>query len=254
MLAAFGAGLILGGIAGYFGDNRLKTRLSVVWGALTGLSAGLIWAWILVQTGWSVAGAISVVAFLGAAGRLFGVLLARKGIGQKEIFFPADLVIMRIAEIFNAVPRLILIVALAAMAAHQSTWLMILLIGLFSWTDVAVFIRAEMLRIREMDFIIAARGLGLSELRIIARHALPNALRPAMVVFAFGVGNAILLEASLSFLGFGGQDFQGVSWGSLLQNVVQHREAWWPAIPSGLAIGLTIYALNLIGESKSNRR
>lgn len=254
MLTAFGAGLVLGGIAGYFGDDRLRAPRGAVTGALAGLGAGVLWAWIMPQAGWSIAASVVIAILACLSGWLSGAMLAHWRIGTKKIFIPADLLIMRLAEVFNAVPRLILIVALAAMAAHQSTWLMILLIGLFSWTDVAQFIRAELLRIREMDYITAARGLGLSDLRILWRHALPNALRPTMVVFAFGVGNAILLEASLSFLGFGGQNFQGVSWGSLLQNVVQHRNAWWLAVPPGLAIGFTIYALNLIGESRSRRR
>lgn len=250
-LAAFGLGMLLGGVAGYFGDNRLKMRRGVLAGSLLGLAIGAIWTWILPQTGWPIPYAL-LPALVGAlAGRSVALLLARRGVGNTRIGLPADLLIMRTAEIFNAVPRLILLVALAAMSARQSTWLMIGLIGLFSWPDVAQFIRAEMLRIREMDYIAAARGMGLPELQVLWRHALPNALRPALVVCAFGVGNAILLEASLSFLGFGGQDFQGISWGSLLQNVVQHREAWWLAVPPGLAIGLTIYMLNRIGDSKS---
>jgi peptide/nickel transport system permease protein len=93
--------------------------------------------------------------------------------------------------------------------------------------------------------------MGLSEWRILLRHALPNALRPAYTIFAFGVAGAILLEASLSFLGYGDHNLVGASWGSLLQNARSSPQLWWISLPPGMAICLTILALHAIGEALS---
>jgi len=112
-------------------------------------------------------------------------------------------------------------------------------------------VRADLLRVRELDFVTAARGLGLPETRILLRHALPNALRSTLIAFAFGVAGAVLLEAALSFLGFGGDEFRGKSWGSLLNSARSYPTDWWVALPPGLAICVTVLALNAIGEALS---
>ena len=132
-------------------------------------------------------------------------------------------------------------------------WVMIALIGVISWTGTARFIRADLLRVRELDYVTAARGLGFSEARILLRHALPNALRSTMIVFAFGVASAVILEASLSFLGFGGYTFN-TSWGTLLNSARAYPTAWWVALPPGLAICITVLALNAIGDRLSARK
>jgi peptide/nickel transport system permease protein len=178
---------------------------------------------------------------------------------SKSITLPLDLTIMRMAELFNALPKMILIIALSVLFQRQndSIWLLISLIGLMSWPGVASFIRAELLRVRELEFITAARGLGLSDGRILLRHALPNAIRPMLVALAFGVAGAVLLEASLSFLGFGGEALKGVSWGSLLsrENAQSNPiKSWWVIVPSGLIICFTVMAFNTLGEQYSENR
>jgi peptide/nickel transport system permease protein len=130
------------------------------------------------------------------------------------------------------------------------------LIGAFGWTGVAKYVRAELLKVRALDYITAARGLGLSEWRVLWKHALPNTLRPIYISVAFGVGNAVLLEAYLSFLGFGGSSFKGVSWGSLFLNgnsTANPIETWWVTFFPGLMIFLTVLSLNRIGEALSDR-
>jgi len=128
------------------------------------------------------------------------------------------------------------------------------LLGLFIWPDVTSLVRAELLRVRALDFVTAARGLGMSELTVLLRHALPNALRAAYTAVALGVGSAILLEASLSFLGLTGTDMKGASWGMLLNAAYRARTAWWLILPPGLAICITVLALNLVGEVLSERK
>ncbi|MBK8557650.1 MAG: ABC transporter permease [Lewinellaceae bacterium] len=255
MFMAFGIGMLLGGIAGYFGDTGFRLAKPMFWCALIGTTTALMYTLALGAVAPArgspilqrLAPILLLLAFLG-----LGAMLSKKY--PKKMSLPADLFIMRLAEIFNAIPRLILIVALAAISPSQSTLVMIALIGVFSWTGPALFIRSELLKVRSMDYIQAVRGLGIPEARILWRHALPNALQPVLVAFALGVGSAIILEASLSFLGFGGMEFGGLSWGNLLNNIVDAPRAWWIAIPPGLAIGCTVWALNSLADKRSGRQ
>ena len=121
------------------------------------------------------------------------------------------------------------------------------IIGFTSWTGIARFIRAEMLRIRSLEYIEAAHALGFSEWRVIMRHAIPNALSPVMITIAFGIAAAILIESTLSFLGVGVSP-ETVTWGSLLAAARQSSSAWWLAVFPGCAIFITVTIFNLIGE------
>jgi len=262
MSIAFAIGLAFGAIAGYWGDNRLRIRRGQIGLALLGLPIAGFYAnavhHFLPEPS---AATLRWGAALLTAGGVFGVcfflekILRRWPWFAKPVSIPADLLLMRLAEVFTSIPGLLAIVAFAAMLREQSQtlWAMTALIGAFSWPGVALFIRAELLRIRELEYVTAARGMGLSEWRILFRHALPNALRPAYTIFAFGVAGAILLEASLSFLGYGDHNLIGATWGSLLQNARNSPQLWWISLPPGLAICLTILALHAVGEAMSER-
>lgn len=169
---------------------------------------------------------------------------------RHPVRIPADMMVMRLAEIFRAIPRLIFVIALATAipGLNGSVWRLVALIGILSWPGVAVFIRAELLRIRALDYIAAARGLGASEVRVLLRHALPNALPPLLVQLPFLMKSAMLLEASLSFLGYGDESLAGKSWGNLLMNAREAPVAWWISLPPGSALIAVVVALNLWGE------
>lgn len=263
MSLAFGIGLLLGAVAGYWGDNRLRVRRGPLWLLLACLPLAwfygtVVYHWVSPSVSGWISWALSILAFLALPFLFYqaGKLLCRWTYFDQTVFFPADLIIMRLAEVFTSLPALLVVIAFAAMlkAQTQTLWPMIAFIGAFSWTSIARFVRAELLRVRELDYVTAARAMGLNEWRILSRHALPNALRPAYTAFAFGVATAILLEASLSFLGYGDTNLQGATWGSLLQNARSYPELWWISLPPGLAIGLTILSLNAIGEALSERR
>ena len=172
--------------------------------------------------------------------------LFKFGLLAKEVSVPIDTFVSRGIEILNSIPRLILIITISAIFV-RSIWLVMVIIGLTSWTGIARFTRAEFLRIRELEYVQAAKSLGYSNFRAIAKHALPNALAPVFVSIAFGVASAILIESSLSFLGIGVPD-DVVTWGSLLNLGRQEFEAWWLVMFPGFAIFLTITIYNLIGE------
>jgi peptide/nickel transport system permease protein len=154
---------------------------------------------------------------------------------------------MRLIEIVNSIPGLLLILSIVAIIEEQSVFYIMAIIGLIGWTGIARFIRAELLRVRNLEYIEAAQALGYSEWRIIARHAIPNALTPVLITIAFGVASAILMEAFLSFLGIG-VAAEEVTWGSLLNLARSKFSAWWLAIFPGLAIFVTVTVFNLLGE------
>lgn len=261
MAMSFGIGLVLGALAGFFGDDRLRVSRGRLWFNLPGLIVAFFYAFTaridLLEQQKSVAVWLESLMIFCVVMLIVNALylpFRRVAFFSKKIVVPADLFIMRLAEVFNSIPRLILLIVVSAMAPKQSLWVLIGLIGVLSWTGVAKFVRAELLRVREMDYVTAARGLGYPDRRTLLRHALPNAMRSALIAFSFGVAGAIMLEASLSFLGFGGNEFKGISWGSLLLTVRAYPSAWWVAMPAGLAISITVLALNSIGETLSDRQ
>lgn len=159
-----------------------------------------------------------------------------------------DLILYRFVEMFMAIPVLFLLIV-AAGVLPRNTYVMMAIIGCFTWTGAARFIRAEFMKLRETDYIQAARALGLPLWSILFKHMLPNGVTPVLVESSFLIAAAILIEAILSYLGLGpsGQ----ASWGSLLRNASGDTGSfiWWLAIFPGAAIFLTTLAYNLIGEA-----
>ncbi len=158
-----------------------------------------------------------------------------------------DMVLSRFIEIIICFPTLLLILAILAFL-KQSIFNIMVIIGLFGWTGVARLVRGEFLKLKNQEFVIAAKALGLSDFRIIFFHILPNALAPVLVSATFGIAGAILLESALSFLGFGVPP-PTPSWGSILMQAHDYVDfAWWLIIFPGLAIFITVTAYNLVGE------
>lgn len=162
-----------------------------------------------------------------------------------------DAVISRVLEVVTTFPLLFFLIALMSVLRTQSLWPLVLALGLTRWTDVARLVRAEVLRLKSLDFVLAARAMGAGAPRIIARHLLPNALAPVLVTATFGVGGAVLLETALSFLGLGVAP-PTASWGELLtqaHRTLLHPGAWWLALFPGLCIAATVLSVNALGEA-----
>lgn len=159
-----------------------------------------------------------------------------------------DLIGMRLVEIFDAIPTLLLLLIFVAVFT-PNLYIMMAIIGLTTWVGYAYFIRAEFLSLRDRDFVQAARAAGLPVWRILFRHMLPNGVTPLIVSASFGVASAILYESTLSFLGIG--LVTEASWGNLLEQALGEGGTfyWWIALYPGLAIFLTVFAYNLIGEA-----
>jgi len=250
-------GILIGALAGYFGDNRLRMSRIRLFLNIIAFIAALFYAFIARSYYFSNADdeggllqqvVISLLIFAGVFGiaNLLSSFLKRiKWLGEK-VTIAVDILVMRAIEILNSIPKLLLILSIVAITEPSVVNVMII-IGLISWTGIARFIRAELLRVRNLEYIEAAQALGFSETRIIWKHAVPNALTPVLIAIAFGIASAILTEAFLSFLGIG-LAAEDVTWGSLLNLARGKFAAWWLAIFPGFAIFITVTIFNLLGE------
>ncbi|ARU04970.1 ABC transporter permease [Comamonas serinivorans] len=162
-----------------------------------------------------------------------------------------DRVLMRVVELFQIVPHFVLAVVLVAVF-EPSVTTAIVAIAVVSWPATARLVRSEFLSLREREFVLAARTLGMGDLRLIATQLLPNALPPVLVVALLSVATAILTEASLAFLGLG--DPNVMSWGTLIgAGREQIVDAWYVCALPGAAIVVTVLAINLVGEGLTDR-
>ncbi len=205
-------------------DNLGRDVLSrLIYGSRISLSVGLV-----------------VVSVAAAIGTTLGLVSGYFG-------HAADIVIMRIVEIFVAFPFLILVVAAIALLG-PSLYNVMLVLGLVSWPVYARLVRSEVLAIRELPYVEAARALGASNARIMFRHVLPNCLSSVLVTAAMSMAGAILSTAALGFLGLGVQP-PTPEWGMMLNEAKRFlRIHPWQIFYPGVAIMLVVLALNFIGD------
>lgn len=162
-----------------------------------------------------------------------------------------DLLLFRVVEIFMAVPVLFLLIVTVSVLPRefQTTYVIMAIIGCFTWTGMARYTRAEFMRLRNQDFVQAAEATGVPLRSVLFKHMLPNGVAPVLVDASFAIAAAIAIEAVLSYLGLGPTD--SPSWGKLLSSAISQEGVfrWWLAVFPGLAIFLTIISYNLLGET-----
>ena len=205
-------------------DDRGRDILSrMVHGSKVSLSVGFV--------------AVSIYTFIGI---VLGALAGYYG-GR------VDVVISRAIDVTMCFPTVFLILAVLAFL-KPSIYNLMIVIGVTGWPGVARLVRGEFLKQRKLDYVAAASAVGASDARIILSHILPNSLAPVLVSATFGVAGAILVESSLSYLGFGVPP-PTPSWGEILSQSKHYIDfAWWLTIFPGAAIFLTVTAYNLVGE------
>jgi peptide/nickel transport system permease protein len=253
-------GILLGAMAGYFGDKKLQTSRGSFWTFILGLIVAYYYGFSVrsynIADGFATSGfailaelSISLLVFISIIYLFYriGKVVGKISFLSPRVFIPVDSIVSRTIEILISMPLLILIISVASIAKEKSIVNVMVIIGLTGWTGIARLTRAEFLRVSNLEYIQAAKSMGFKEFRIILKHALPNALAPALVAIAFGVASAILIESSLSFLGVGVPPTT-VTWGSLLNAGREQYSAWWLVIFPGLAIFLTVTIYNLLGE------
>jgi len=239
---AVGIGIVLGGIAGYYGAKPL--RIGTILG-LAGLFSG---PFALASK------RLDIFLLLEGAGILVLVftryLGRRKGFVARFFTLPCvsvDTLIMRAVDVMLCFPSFFLILTVVAILPPSISNIMAV-IGLTSWMGTARFVRAEFLSLREQDFVLAAKALGLSDARIIFRHLVPNAVAPVLVSATLGIAGAILTEAGLSFLGFGVPP-PHATWGNILSDGKRFLfDAPWLTLIPGSAVLTVVLAFNLFGE------
>lgn len=162
----------------------------------------------------------------------------------------AETLIMRMADVFLSFPSIVIILVLVSVLG-PNIWSVIMVIGVLGWPKFARIIHGKVLSLREKEYIIAAKSLGEVDYKIILKHILPNAFSPLIVAMTFQTATAIILEASLSFLGMGIQPPRP-SWGNMLfaaQSISILSKAPWMWVPPGIAIVVTVLSINVVGDS-----
>ncbi len=198
---------------------------------------------VLMQIVYGARISLTIGVAAAAAATLVGVLIGSVAgfVGGK-----VDLLFMRVAEIFQVMPTLILAAVIVVLAGPGEVRI-VGVIALLSWPQAARLIRGEVLRIKHLDFVEAARCLGIAKSAILTYEIVPNALAPVIALSTLTVGQAILLEASLSYFGLSGPDV--ISWGHSLNSGQRFLfQAWWMSVFPGLAIFLTVLAFNVLGD------
>lgn len=265
LLAVFLAsliGILLGTIAAFFGDHKLQTSLIGL--IFLCLSLPIAWYYSFMLRHYQLLEAVekgllhlifsfllSLIIFFTIVWIFHGIakLLIRKKTTHQYINLPLDSIISRTIELIDSLPLLLLLLTIAAIF-KPNLYHLALIIGFTSWTGVARFTRAEVLRISELDYVQAGKAMGFPTWRIMFKHIIPHALTPIWIIMAFSIGNIIISEAALSFIGIGIPD-EVISWGKLLPNELNPdtiSKKWWTALFPGLAIFFTVLIVNIIGE------
>ncbi len=240
-------GIVMGGIAGYYGQRHLRLEQLLV-------AALLLTGAALLPTGarkWGIGMLLAGHAWLFFSISRWSVRRRKPPTDLARFLSKStilvDTLIMRFVDIMLCFPSFFLILTVVALLP-ASIYNIMIVIGLTSWEGTARFVRAEFLSLRELDFVAAARALGVSDFRIIFRHMTPNAIGPVLVSATIGIASAILTEAGLSFLGFGVPP-PHATWGNILADGKRFIfDAPWLTFIPGVAILLVVLSFNLFGE------
>ena len=243
-------GLYLGLLSGYFGDNGWKINVFALLIGTLIMALGLYYISypIIVDPGLFYYLILTfIVTILQLALNKF-----IPGSKKPSISLPIDLITTKIIEVLNSIPTLFIILALLAIFTKPSIWNVIIIISIIGWPKFARLVRAEILQIKNIEYIQSAKSIGLSDFQIILRHALPNAITSVISISAFAISGAILLESTLSFLGLG-IPLDQVSWGSMLADARVNFSSWWLAVFPGLAIFFVLISFYIIGNQLNEK-
>ncbi len=243
-------GLYLGLLSGYFGDNGWKINIFALLIGTLIKALGLYYILypIIVNPGlFYYLNLTFIVTILQLA--LYKFI---PGSTKPSISLPIDLITTKIIEVLNSIPTLFIILAFLAIFTKPSIWNVIIIISIIGWPKFARLVRAEILQIKNLEYIESAKSIGLSDFQIIFKHALPNAITSVISITAFAISGAILLESTLSFLGLG-IPLDQVSWGSMLADARVNFSSWWLALFPGLAIFFVLVSFYIIGNQLNEK-
>lgn len=262
MLIASLIGITLGACAGYFENNTVKIGYAQSLFLIVGVF--VCYFYCVIINGSSLLKTFDNNTLLGILWIVLLICLIYiiiKGllkVGYKldcvlktdnKLYFPADAIISKIIEVLNSIPALLLIIAISALIKPSYTSL-IFIIGFLSWTAIARLTRAQYLKTKQLDYVTSCKTIGMTHFTIMRKHILPNIFPIILVQIIFGMAGAVLIEASLSFIGVGIPS-NTVSWGSLLNEARDHFSAWWLVVFPGLCVFTLILIYNKIATEIS---
>jgi peptide/nickel transport system permease protein len=252
MVLAAVLGLGAGSLAGYYGNTGWVVPLGRLLAASAAVCFFIFYALVadtsvflpaspLYRLGYPIVIGVLTLGLYRLWAR--GLLFFRWG--HRPLALPLDLVVLKAIELVQSVPRLLLVLCLASLVP-PSLGAVVALCAFTYWPGLARLVRGEMIRLKNLPFIEAARGLGLPHRQIITRHALPNALGPVIVAFCFGISNLMALESTLAFLGIGIPP-DVPSWGRAITGIRLDFSAWWLVFFPGLVLCLTVLSVQAAG-------
>lgn len=253
MLIALVIGLAIGSVSGYFGNKGVQaSKIQVLlFLLLQPIIAFYGWLWpskVFFSQDASFIWMYFLLTLLFLALQITSILVLSKlkWKSTSKINIPIDNFLGRFMEFVDGLPIFMVLISVSVLTKPSIHFLMIL-IGLTAWIGIARYTRAEVLKLRNSDFMNAVKVMGMPTWLIVFRHLIPNALGPAMVAFTFGVGGAVLTESALSFIGIGlPSDVK--SWGMILAESRSYFNAWWLLWSPGLCIFLLLLCVNTIGQ------
>ncbi|MDF1694186.1 MAG: ABC transporter permease [Saprospiraceae bacterium] len=241
-------GIFIGLIIGFYGDTGIRRNLLQ---QLTIILFGILLIYYIIHIYMEQFSLYNLIPFILLLLSGYFIDKALGNLPFKKYGFPIDLFVQRLFEINESVPNIFIILAFVAIVVHTNLFTIPLILAVLVWMTFARYARAEVLQIKNEDYILSAQASGMSNLRILIKHILPNALPPLLVVMAFSFSGVILLESTLSFLGIG-LPLEEVSWGKILAESRKSSKSWWLAVFPGFAIFLVLYAFNILGDILSN--
>lgn len=262
MLIATLLGIFFGACAGYFQNNSLKIGYIQTFLLLFSVFISYFFCFVIqseklseaFKTGgfhliWQLI--FTIYIFIQNAFILIsaGKWIDKNTLPDHHLNFPVDIIVLRIIEVLNSIPTLLLIIAISAIS-KPSYSLLIIIIGFLSWTIIARLTRAEYLKAKQLDYVTSCKAIGMSHSRIMIKHILPNVLPLIMVQIVFGLAGAVLIEASLSFIGVG-VPLDVITWGSLLNEARDNFSAWWLVVFPGICLFTLIFIYNKIANEIS---
>ena len=254
MLIALCIGLLMGVLAGYYANSNYKISRNAF---LLRLFGTLLFFFMFIWQGverWQIAAEQEILTkvllpdlllfFSANLGWYYLVkkLEQRKLLGRRIIQVPYESLVQRLIEIVQALPLTVLLIMLSAVS-KSSVWQLVMIMGAVQWISIARLLKVELQSVRNSDYFIALRGLGLRDQQIIFYKALPNFLPMLVTAFMLGFAQCVLAEAGLSFLGIGIPG-DTVTWGTLLSAAKENWNAWWLIVFPGLSLASVLIALN----------
>lgn len=241
-------GIFIGLIIGFYGDHGIQKNILQ---QLSILLLGIFSTYYLLHFITDQLSIFNIIPLLVlfTLGFILDKLLGK--IPLKKYGLPVDLMVQRLFEINESIPNLFILLAFLAIVVNTSLYTIPLILSILVWMTFARHARAEALQIKNEDYILSARSSGMSDLRLLIKHILPNALPSLLVIVAFSFSAVILLESTLSFLGIG-LPLEEMSWGKILAEARKTPKSWWLAVFPGLAIFLVLYAFNTLGDLLAN--